>query len=119
MKFSSTVFLASIFASAVALPVQVREPQAESDCGEQQVVTVTVTSFPSLPSGNNLAVGDLSLQEIDALTPEFGHDSNVNPTGSGDCDGAVNGSDGRPIKVPCACPPPRDQFIQVSIFFLA
>jgi hypothetical protein len=36
----------------------------------------------------------------------------VNPTGTGDCDGAVNGADGKPIKVPCACPPPRDQFIQ-------
>ncbi|KAI0060380.1 hypothetical protein BV25DRAFT_1955567 [Artomyces pyxidatus] len=45
------------------------------------------------------------------LVPQFGHAAGVNPTGTGDCDGAVNGSDGKPIKVPCACPPDRQTFI--------
>ena len=35
--------------------------------------------------------------------------------GSGDCDGAVNGTDGKPIKIPCDCPPNRESFIQVSL----
>lgn len=34
-----------------------------------------------------------------------------------DCDG-VAGPDGRAIKIPCACPPDRNQFIQVSIALL-
>ncbi|KAF8644406.1 hypothetical protein AX16_008467 [Volvariella volvacea WC 439] len=47
-----------------------------------------------------------------ALIPEFGFQSGLNPTGTGDCDGAVNGADGRPIKIPCKCPPSRDEFIR-------
>ena len=57
---------------------------------------------------------DLTLAQIDALTPQFGFQSGVNPTGTGDCDGAVKGADGQPIKIPCSCPPARDTFIQVS-----
>ena len=34
--------------------------------------------------------------------------------GTGDCDGAVNGSNGKPIKIPCDCPPDRESFVQVS-----
>jgi len=52
-------------------------------------------------------------RDVDAaLIPEFGASSGVNPTGTGDCDGAVNGANGLPIKVPCACPPDRNAFIQ-------
>jgi len=47
-----------------------------------------------------------------ALVPQFGHAAGVNPTGTGDCDGAVNGANGQPIKVPCSCPPDRNTFIQ-------
>ncbi|PPQ74267.1 hypothetical protein CVT24_001190 [Panaeolus cyanescens] len=46
------------------------------------------------------------------LVPDLGHQAGVNPTGTGDCDGAVNGPDGNPIKIPCSCPPDRDAFIQ-------
>jgi hypothetical protein len=34
-------------------------------------------------------------------------------TGTGDCDGAVNGADGQPVKIPCSCPPDRATFVQV------
>lgn len=68
----------------------------------------------------------------EALVPQFGFSAGVNPTGTslrpyepflvadvllytgtGDCDGAVNGTDGQPVKVPCSCPPDRASFIQV------
>jgi len=45
------------------------------------------------------------------LIPDFGFAAGKNPTGTGDCDGAVNGADGKPIKIPCACPPDRQVFI--------
>lgn len=45
-----------------------------------------------------------------ALVPEFGHQSGLNPTGTGDCDGIRNAA-GNIVKIPCACPPPRDEFI--------
>lgn len=68
----------------------------------------------SAPLSQRDGAAGLSLAEIDQLAPQFGFQSGVNPTGTGDCDGAVTGSDGKPVKVPCDCPPPRDLFIQVS-----
>jgi hypothetical protein len=69
------------------------------------------------------------------LVPQFGFQADLNPTGTsclmsvsmssdmsldgligtGDCDGAVNGANGQPIKIPCSCPPDRQTFINVSI----
>ncbi|KAI0265553.1 hypothetical protein BC834DRAFT_877453 [Gloeopeniophorella convolvens] len=54
----------------------------------------------------------LARRDVDPnLVPQFGFSAGVNPTGTGDCDGAVNGADGKPIKIPCACPPDRNAFI--------
>jgi len=62
------------------------------------------------------AVSSFPLTERDvneALVPQFGFSSGVNPTGTGDCDGAVKGSNGQPIKIPCDCPPDRATFINI------
>ncbi|KAH9059968.1 hypothetical protein EDB87DRAFT_1809611 [Lactarius vividus] len=65
------------------------------------VLAVTVSSIP------------ISRRDVnEALIPQFGFQSGVNPTGTGDCDGAVNGANGQPIKIPCACPPDRQTFVQ-------
>jgi hypothetical protein len=76
----------------------------------------------------------ITQRDVDeALVPQFGFSAGVNPTGTslhpsesfrvadmrlytgtGDCDGAVNGTDGQPVKIPCSCPPDRATFIQVS-----
>jgi hypothetical protein len=45
-----------------------------------------------------------------SLVPDFGHQAGLNPDGTGNCDG-VNGPNGQPILVPCACPPDRNTFI--------
>jgi len=47
-----------------------------------------------------------------ALVPQLGFTSGRNPTGTGDCDGAVDGANGQPIKIPCACPPDQATFDQ-------
>ncbi|KAI0823414.1 hypothetical protein BC628DRAFT_1325023 [Trametes gibbosa] len=47
-----------------------------------------------------------------ALIPQFGVTAGTNPDGTGNCDG-INGANGKPILIPCQCPPPRDQFIQL------
>ena len=52
-------------------------------------------------------------ETITNLAPDLGFTSGVNPTGTGDCDGAINGADGKPIKIPCACPPAQDVYISV------
>jgi len=55
----------------------------------------------------------ITRRDVDeALIPQFGFSSGVNPTGTGDCDGAVKGANGQPIKVPCSCPPDRSTFVQ-------
>ncbi|KZW01651.1 hypothetical protein EXIGLDRAFT_717235 [Exidia glandulosa HHB12029] len=69
---------------------------------------VLYTSVRSRP----LSARDASDEDIARLAPDLGFAAGVNPTGTGDCDGAVNGPDGRPIKVPCSCPPSRDVFLQ-------
>lgn len=46
-----------------------------------------------------------------ALVPDFGHQAGLNPTGTGDCDGAVKNAAGQTVKIPCSCPPDRDTFL--------
>jgi len=67
-------------------------------------ITVTSVSSPASTAVSNSVIA--------ALAPSLGFPSGVNPTGTGDCDGAVNGSNGKPIKVPCSCPPAQSAYIQ-------
>jgi len=46
-----------------------------------------------------------------ALVPEFGVQAGVNPSGTGNCDGITNAS-GQVVKIPCSCPPARNDFLQ-------
>jgi len=46
-----------------------------------------------------------------ALVPEFGVQAGVNPDGTGNCDGIKN-AQGQIVKIPCSCPPDRNDFIQ-------
>jgi len=54
----------------------------------------------------------LRIRDIDAsLAPPLGGVAGVNPDGHGNCDGAVNGANGQPILVPCACPPDEATYL--------
>ncbi|KAF7799444.1 hypothetical protein EIP86_010679 [Pleurotus ostreatoroseus] len=64
------------------------------------------------PADNSASSGALSQAQVSALAPPLGFQAGKNPTGTGDCDGAVNGANGQPIKVPCSCPPSQDEYIQ-------
>ena len=85
---------------------------------------------PADPPANNTATGNTPANDttpatdipaggtpdaatITRLAPELGFKSGINPTGTGDCDGAIDGADGKPIKIPCACPPAQDVYISV------
>jgi len=77
------------------------------------------TPAPSRPADTDgRTSGGLDADTIRSLAPELGFNSGVNPTGNGDCDGAVDGADGRPIKIPCSCPPPQDVYLDVRNPFL-
>ncbi|KAJ3997954.1 hypothetical protein F5050DRAFT_1798764 [Lentinula boryana] len=44
------------------------------------------------------------------LVPQFGLAADINPDGTGNCDG-IDGPNGQPILIPCTCPPDRNTFI--------
>ncbi|EGN94379.1 hypothetical protein SERLA73DRAFT_77785 [Serpula lacrymans var. lacrymans S7.3] len=46
-----------------------------------------------------------------ALVPPFEWQAGINPTGTGNCDGAVNGTNEQPILIPCTCPPNSTVFL--------
>jgi len=66
---------------------------------------------PPPPAPAPAASGTASAADVARLAPSLGFHSGVNPDGHGNCDGAVNGADGKPILVPCACPPDQGTFI--------
>lgn len=74
----------------------------------------SASSAPAPAPTESGGADGLTFAQVDALTPQFGFQSNVNPTGTGDCDGAVDGTNGQPIKIPCSCPPDRTLFINVK-----
>ncbi|KAL1700930.1 hypothetical protein EV121DRAFT_294750 [Schizophyllum commune] len=69
-------------------------------------------ALPSAPGSTSSSAETGTSANIDpALVPDFGIQAGTNPTGTGDCDG-VAGADGKPVKIPCQCPPDKDTFIQ-------
>ena len=88
---------------------------------------VLAAAPPPAPSTS----GQPTPAQIEALAPQLGFQSGKNPTGesiffcccncgaycrtgTGNCDGAVNDASGKPIEVPCDCPPSQAVFNQVS-----
>ncbi|KAH8981818.1 hypothetical protein EDB86DRAFT_395716 [Lactarius hatsudake] len=77
-------------------------------CSPTSSSSSTVTS-PS-PSASTPS-GSLTESQVAAVAPPLGWQAGQNPTGTGDCDGAVNGTNGLPIQVPCSCPPDQNTYI--------
>ncbi|KAH8986484.1 hypothetical protein EDB92DRAFT_1801852 [Lactarius akahatsu] len=75
----------------------------------------TPSDSPRTPSGS------LTKNQVAAIAPPLGWQAGQNPTGApsstflpkgtGDCDGAVNNTNGLPIQVPCSCPPDQNTYI--------
>ncbi|KIY69290.1 hypothetical protein CYLTODRAFT_452696 [Cylindrobasidium torrendii FP15055 ss-10] len=70
--------------------------------------SAATTSSSATPSRTD-TTKDTSVE--DDLVPEFGIEAGVNPDGTGNCEG-VAGPDGKPVLIPCTCPPERQSFIQ-------
>jgi len=70
-----------------------------------------INDAASVPSPNKRARSAPDAATIEKLAPNLGFHSGVNPTGTGDCDGAVNGANGKPIKIPCSCPPAQNEYL--------
>lgn len=64
----------------------------------------TPASQPAVQASSN---GTPTPAQIAATAPPLGFHSGVNPTGTGDCDGAIPGGP----KIPCSCPPSQADFL--------
>ncbi|TFK48753.1 hypothetical protein OE88DRAFT_1713870 [Heliocybe sulcata] len=101
----STVVAAASSIDSAALATAASAPAATSAAPAVTSAAAPAASSPAATTSGNGTV------DVASLAPALGFQSNVNPTGTGDCDGAVNGADGKPVKVPCACPPAQDEYI--------
>ena len=79
------------------------------------LLSLATLAFPafSAPLGFKRQSGVPDAATITRLAPDLGFTAGLNPTGTGDCDGAVNGADGKPIKIPCSCPPAPNVYVPV------
>jgi len=73
-------------------------------------VLSAATSTAAAPPATATSASDLTDDQIIALAPDLGFTAGENPDGTGNCDGAVDGANGKPIQVPCACPPSPDVY---------
>lgn len=67
----------------------------------------STASSTSSASGTSTS-GTASASEVASLAPDLGATAGNNPDGTGNCDGAVDGADGKPILVPCS--------VRISLF---
>jgi len=81
--------------------------QASSPASPSSTSITNITSTAS-SSDNTTTPTDA---QITALAPPLGWQSGINPDGTGNCDGAVNGTNGKPILIPCQCPPDQANYI--------
>jgi len=104
---------------STTFPLQQKAIDAETDVASTPSPSVNEpppSPTPSVPvNANGSNNGPLDADTIRSLAPDLGFESGINPTGTGDCDGAVNGADGKPIKIPCSCPPPQDVYLDALV----
>jgi len=91
-------------ASATTFLAALKEAQAGQIPGGPAAAPAAPAPPPAAPAA---PAGDAFAAKVPAL----GFTAGRNPTGTGDCDGAVNGPDGKPVKIPCACPPAQDVYV--------
>ncbi|EGN94420.1 hypothetical protein SERLA73DRAFT_62260 [Serpula lacrymans var. lacrymans S7.3] len=75
--------------------------------------TAVLNPVPTNVNANNgtSGAGQPTDAQITALAPPLGWPSGINPDGTGNCDGAVNDTSGKPILIPCQCPPDQTNYI--------
>lgn len=70
----------------------------------------TSTAVPTSVTSTNTSVSPTD-EQIATLAPPLGWQAGINPDGTGNCDGAVNGTNGKPALIPCQCPPDQTHYI--------
>lgn len=113
---SATTPLMSTAASSTPIPssfvsaMSTTPLTTPADCNVPASTFVTSTAIPTSVPSTNTSVSPTD-EQIAALAPPLGWQAGINPDGTGNCDGAVNGTNGEPILIPCQCPPDQTHYI--------
>ncbi|KAG9008507.1 hypothetical protein FRB94_013120 [Tulasnella sp. JGI-2019a] len=94
-------------ATAASAPTAEFAPTAAS----VPTVTPAPSATPVQVSVSSSSSTSPSADVIASLAPQLEFESGLNPTGTGDCDGAVPGGP----KIPCSCPPSQADFVTALI----
>lgn len=81
-----------------------------ADCGVPTSTSGMSTAVPTSVTSTNTSVSPTD-EQVATLAPPLGWQAGINPDGTGNCDGAVNGTNGKPILIPCQCPPDQAHYI--------
>ncbi|KAJ8593892.1 hypothetical protein M405DRAFT_785314 [Rhizopogon salebrosus TDB-379] len=81
---------------------------AVSSSAAPAISTTSSNVMSTTPANSSITPTD---EQIATLAPPLGFQSGINPDGTGNCDGAVNGTNGKPILIPCQCPPDQTNYI--------
>lgn len=103
---NSSTPISSSFVSAMSTAA----PTTPAGCGVPTSTVVTSTAVPTGITSTNTSVSPTD-EQIATLAPPLGWQAGINPDGTGNCDGAVNGTNGKPALIPCQCPPDQTHYI--------
>ncbi|KAG1842650.1 hypothetical protein DFJ58DRAFT_731969 [Suillus subalutaceus] len=103
---ASSTTTSSGFVSAMSTAVST----TPADCSVPTSTSNTSTAVPTSVASSNTSVSPTD-EQIATLAPPLGWQAGINPDGTGNCDGAVNGTNGKPILIPCQCPPDQTNYI--------
>jgi hypothetical protein len=105
-----TVSAGAATPAAPASPAKATTAKASATAKAASAKPATSTAQAS--SSSSTKGGVPSAAQIAQLAPDLGVTAPLPPTGFGDCIGPNVGANGKPINVPCSCPPSRDAFIK-------
>ncbi|KAG2348586.1 hypothetical protein BDR05DRAFT_1056440 [Suillus weaverae] len=106
----STVASSTPISSSVVSAMSTAASTTSAGCGVPTSTSVTSTAVPTGITSTNTSVSPTD-DQIATLAPPLGWQAGINPDGTGNCDGAVNGTNGKPKLIPCQCPPDQTHYI--------
>jgi Fe-S cluster biogenesis protein NfuA len=106
---SSTTLSAQLTAAqnGQAAPAPAPAPAAPAPAAPAPAAPAPANNAAAAPAASS---GTASAAQVAQLAPNLGFTAGRNPDGTGNCDG-INGPNGQPIKIPCACPPSQADFV--------
>ncbi|KAG2149292.1 hypothetical protein DEU56DRAFT_908985 [Suillus clintonianus] len=104
----STIASSAPISSSAVSAMSTATPTTPAGCAVPTSTASTSSVSPTASTNSSVSPTDA---QIATLAPPLGWQSGINPDGTGNCDGSVNGTNGKPILIPCQCPPDQTHYI--------